>query len=68
MHSKRLSNRFICLSIEKYIENTNNQLKNDVIRSEKGTITMFGLFVEGHSAGTTTYDFWELQTQSFLIS
>ena len=46
-----LSNRIdVCLSVrDKNIENTNNQLKYAVIRSEKGTITTFSLFLEGHS-------------------
>ena len=44
------------------------QLKYAVIRSEKGTITKFELFVEGHSADSAIYDLWELQIQSLLIS
>ena len=52
------------------IVNTNNQLKYMyvVISSEKGNITMFELFFEGHSADSAIYDLWELQIQSFLIS
>ena len=73
MHSKGLSNRVhvcpsVCLSVDKNIENTNNQLKYVVIRSEKGTVTTFELFFEGHSADSAIYDLWELQIQSFLIS
>ena len=53
MHSKGLSNRVdVCLSVDKNIENTNNQLKYAVSRSEKGTI-MFELFLEGHSSRYT---------------
>ena len=51
--------------MDKNIEDTNNQLKYADIRSEKGTITMFELFFEGHSA---IYNLSELQIQSFLIS
>ena len=36
--------------MDKNIENTNNQLKYVVIRSEKITITTFELFFEGHSS------------------
>ena len=52
MHRMRLSNRVaIRLFVrDKNIENTNNQLKYVVIRSEKGTITTFELFFEVHSA------------------
>ena len=72
IRSKGLSNRVdvypFCLSVDKNIENTNNQLKYAVIRSEKGTITTFELFFEGYSADSVVYDLWELQIQSFLIS
>ena len=70
MHSNWLSNRVdICLSVwDKNIEDTNNQLKHAVIRSEKGTITTFELFFEGHSADSAIYDLFQLQIQSFLIS
>ena len=73
MRSKGLSNRVdvcpsVCLSVDKNIENTYNQLKYAVIRSEKCTITMFELSFEGHSADRAIYDLWELQIQSFLIS
>ena len=44
---------------------TNNQLKYEVVRSKKSTLTTFELFWEGHSA---IYDLLELQIQSFLIS
>ena len=37
------------------------QLKYAVIRSEKGTITIFELFFQGHNADSTIYDLWELQ-------
>ena len=48
--SKGLSNRVDARQyVDKNIENTNNQLKA-VFRSEKGTITTFELFLEGHSA------------------
>ena len=63
-----------CLSVylsvrePKNIENTNNQLKYAVIRSENGTITAFELFFEGHSTDSAIYDLLELRTQSFLIS
>ena len=46
--------------------NTNNQLKY-VILSEKGTITTFKLFFEGHSADSGIYDLWELQISNFLL-
>ena len=49
-------------------KNILKQLKYAVINSEKGTITMFELFFEGHSADSEIYDLWELQIQSFLIS
>ena len=74
MRGKGLSNRVdVCLSVcpsvwDKNIENTNNQLKYTVICSEKGTITTFELFLEGHRADSAIYDLWELQIQSFLIS
>ena len=73
MCSMGLSNRVdvcpsVCLSVDKNIENTNNQLKYAVIRSEKGTITAFELFFEGHSTDSAIYDFLQLQVQSFLIS
>ena len=73
MRSKGLSNRVeicpsVCPSVDKNIENSHNQLKCAVIRSEKGTITTFELFFERHSADSTIYDLWELQIQSFLIS
>ena len=55
-----------CLSVcYKNIENTSNKLKYMVIHSEKGTITTFELFWEGHSA---MYDLLQLQIQSFLNS
>ena len=53
--------------MDKNIENTNNHLKYADICSEKGTITMFELFFEGHSTDSTIYDFLELHVQSFLI-
>ena len=59
---------FVCPLVDKYIENTNNQLKYVVIRFEKGTVTTFELFFEGHSTDSVIYDLWELQIQSFLIS
>ena len=49
--SKGLSNRVdVSPYVDRNIENTNNQLKFAVIRSEKGTITTFELFLESHSA------------------
>ena len=45
------------------IENTNNQRKYAVIRSENYTTT-FRLFLEGHSA---IYNLWDLLFQSFLF-
>ena len=65
MRSKGLSNRVdVCLSVrDKNIENTNYQLKYVVIRSEKGTMTTFELFFEGHSTDSMIYDLWELQIQ-----
>ena len=57
MCSKGLNNRVdVCESMDKNIENTNNQLKYVVIRSEKGTITTFELFLEGHSTDSAIYD------------
>ena len=61
MCSKGLSNHVyvcpsVCLSVDKNIENTNTQLKCVVIRSEKGTITTFELFLEGHGADSAIYD------------
>ena len=73
LRSKGLSNRVdicpsVCPLVEKNIENTNNQLKYVVIRSEKGTITMFELFFDGHSTDSVIYDLLQLQIQLFLIS
>ena len=39
------------------------QLKYVVIHSEKGIITTFELFFEGHSADSVIYNLWELQIQ-----
>ena len=58
----------VCLSVDKNIENSNNQLKYAVIRSEKDTITTFELFFEGHSIDSAIYNLLDLQIQSFLIS
>ena len=55
----------VCLSVDKEIL---KQLKYVVIRSEKGTITMFALFWEGHSTDSVINDLLELQIESFLIS
>ena len=41
--------------MDRNIENTNNQMKYAVIRSEKGTTTTFELFFEGHSTDSTIY-------------
>ena len=68
MRSKGLRNRVdVCPSVDKNIENTNNQLKYAVIYSEKGVITTFELFFEGHSADSAIYDLLKHQIQSFLI-
>ena len=74
MFRKWLSNRVdvcssVCdpVSVDKNIENTNNQLKYAVIRSEKSTRT-FELFFVSHRADSAIYDLWEIQIQSFLIS
>ena len=48
---------------QKKNENCNNQLKYTVICSERGTITTFEIFFEGHSADSAIYDLWELQIQ-----
>ena len=69
MPSKGLSNRVdaclsVCPSVDKNIENTNNQLKYVVIHSKKGTKTTFELLFEGHSTDSAIYDLWELQIQS----
>ena len=75
-HAQEGVKQLCCLSVcpwAKNIENTNNQLKyvvicSVVICSEKGTITTFELFFEGHSADSAIYHLWKLQIQSFLIS
>ena len=72
MRSMGLSNPFdvyVCLSVleSKIIETAEIRF----IRFEKGTVTMFELFFEGHviySADSAIYYLWELQIQSFLIS
>ena len=58
MCSKGLSNHVVHLSVDKEIL---KQLKYVVIHSEKGTITTFVLFWEGHSADSVIYDLLELQ-------
>ena len=58
MCSKGLSNHVVHLSVDKEIL---KKLKYVVIRSEKGTITTFALFWEGHSADSVIYDLLELQ-------
>ena len=59
----------VCLSLCPSVDqNINNQLKYTVICFEKGTVTTFELFFEGHNAVHVIYDLWELQIQSFLIS
>ena len=68
MPSKGLSNWSVCLSVDKNIENTNNQLKYAVIHSKKGIITMFALFFEGHSTDSAIYDLWELQILFLIIA
>ena len=60
IHSMGLSNRVVCLSMYKILK----QLKYEVIHSEKGTITTFELFFEGHSAYSVIYNLWELHTIS----
>ena len=62
-----MSVQSVRLSMDKILK-TNNQLKYAVIRSEKGTITRFELFFEGHSADSVIDHLLELQIQSFLIS
>ena len=52
----------VCPSVDKNIENTNNQMKC-AIYSEKGSITTFELFFEGHSTDSMIYNLWELQIQ-----
>ena len=42
----------VCLSVDKILK----QLKYVVIQSEKGTITTFELFFEGHSADSVIYN------------
>ena len=55
MRSKGLNNRVdLSVSGQKIIENSNNQLKYEVIRSEKGTITTLEI---GHSADTISGSF-----------
>ena len=58
----------VCPSVDKNIENTNNQLKYMVTCSKKGSITIFELFFEGHSTDSVINNLLELQIQSFLIS
>ena len=58
----------VCLSVDKNIDNTNNQLKCAIIRSEKGTITTFEFFFDSHSTDSMIYNLLELQMQSFLLS
>ena len=59
----------VCPSVDKNIEKTNNQLKYMVIRSKKGSITIFELFFEGSSKiDSVINNLWELQIQAFLIS
>ena len=52
----------VCPSVDKKIDNTNNQMKC-AICSEKGSITTFELFFEGYSTDSVIYDLWELQIQ-----
>ena len=54
--------------MDKILINTKNQLKYEVLRSEKGTLTTFELFFDGHSADSAIYDLLELQIQLLLIS
>ena len=67
MYSKGLSNHVVCLSVCPWTKIL-KQLKCTVIRSEKGTITTFELFFEGHSADSVIYNLWEPQIQSFEFS
>ena len=55
----------VCLSVDQKIL---KRLKCVAICSEKGTITTFELFLEGHSTDSAVYDLWELQMQSLFIS
>ena len=57
----------IYLSVDKNIENINNQLKYVVIHSKKGTITTFDLFFEGHSTDSAIYHLLQLQISHFLV-
>ena len=69
MRSKGLRNRVdVCPSVDKNIENANNQLKYAVIYSKKGVITTFELFFEGHSADSAKYDLLKHQIQSFMYN
>ena len=43
----------VCLSVDKILK----QLKYVAIRSQKGTVTMFDLLFEGHSADSVIYNF-----------
>ena len=52
MCSKGLSSHIVSLSVDTKIL---KQLKYMVIHSEKGTITTFELFFEGHSANSGMY-------------
>ena len=58
MRSKGFSNRFVCLSVCLSVRGQKilKQLKYAVIRTEKGTITKFELFFEGHSADNAIYE------------
>ena len=51
MRSKGLSNQVVSVHGQKNLKH----LKYAVICSEKGTITMFDLFLEGHSTDSTIY-------------
>ena len=56
MCSKGLSNHVVCLSVTLSVDKEIlKQLKYVVICSEKGTITTFELFWEGHSADSAIY-------------
>ena len=68
IRSKRLSNRVVCLSICLSVDKEIlKQLKYAVILSEKGTITKFALFWEGHSAVAQYMISWGCISHHFLF-
>ena len=58
----------VCLSVGgQNIENTNNQLKYVVIRSEKGAIKTFELLFEGHSTDSANTISGSCKSSHFLF-